>query len=858
MSASLARIARHERPYLLAAAAGIACGVGIRIWLAFAAEGKSWSDSATIALMAMHEMRGKFYAFYWGQTYMGSLESLVIVPFFALFGVSDVTLSIGLLPWYVLFALALYLLVRRCGGPLAAAVSTWLLAFAPPYVQYQQIIARGGYTETLAFGTTLLWLTLRVTHDDLDTRSKRRYLLAIGFVAGLAFWTNWLVFPYFAVVGVYLLFHDWRLPLRPAALGALACFFLGSLPFWVYNLSHGFPTFSFVESLQGAEGRHAAFEYAVHRAIPVLFGFRDLEEKFTLGWPGRVLIGLLVLGLCALLLGLWRSWLALLRGQLRETHPVIMLLLLLVATVAIYRVSLPGRFHVARYLLPIATAALSLTALAVAWLSARSRAVGQAAFLGLVALNAAQIVEFHRGMASSTRPGIEGSVDLLAEHLLRQGIRCGYADYGDSTITTYLTGDRVALTDYTGERYPIGEVDFRDPAVIVRESNAPADGTLAAIEARFSVSRIPGFRIYWPIRHDGVPRAALPRRGWSIAASENAADAALMLDGDRWTYWSVPAASAAPAVTLDLGAEQTVTGVYFDLGDRGHDSFAKLRIEASRDGERWSLIKEAEWGFPVQLDPNGQATTVPSGGQYVLFQPLPARALRFTKLAGNGEYNWSVGELRVLGPGAGDVMLRLPEFADPASAALAKRRLRLQSEREPENDGPLVELRRLYRSLGETAKLAEVERIERERFSPRVRLDWRFGPELRLVGYDWRALGSRRLEIIYYWQALRQMDGDHAAYLHVRGDGGRFQDDYFLGGKRTTRLWTAEGIVKDRRVISVPADVRDGSYAAKIGVWIPHHHQHVRPGWLGWWGDRTRKLFRLEIRGDEVTVRADT
>ncbi|MBI2963756.1 MAG: discoidin domain-containing protein, partial [Deltaproteobacteria bacterium] len=651
MSAELGKVLREERRYLTALAASIAVGLALRIWLAFAADGKSWSDSATIALMAMHAMRGKFYAFYWGQTYMGSLEPLVVAPFFALLGVSDVTLSVGLLPWYVLFAVALYLVVRRCGGPLAAAISGWLLALAPPYVQYQQIIARGGYTETLAFGTTLLWLTLRVTHGGLEARVERRHLLAIGFVAGLAFWTNWLVFPYFAVVGVYLLLHDWRLPLRPRALGALLCFLLGSLPFWVYNLRHGFPTFSFVEGFQGTEGRHQAFEYAVQRAIPLLFGFRDLEEKFAWGWPGRALTNLLALGLCVLLLGLWRSWLALLRGRLRATHPVIALLLLMLATVGIYAFGLPGRYHVARYLLPVATAAASLLALAGAWLTARSRALGAAALLGLLALYGLQIAEFRRNLASSARPGTEGLVDQLAEHLLRSGIRYGYADYGDSTITTYLTRERVVLADYTGGRYPVDEVDFHDPALILRESNASADDTLDALGASFAVSRIPGFRIYWPIRYDGVARAPLPTRGWTVAVSENGADAGLMLDGDRWTYWSVPKASVAPAVTLDLGAEQSVTGVYFDLGERGHDGFAKLRIEASRDGESWSAVKEAGWGFAAQLDPNGQVTCEQSGGQYVLFPPRPARRLRFTRLAGNGKYDWSVGELRVLGPG---------------------------------------------------------------------------------------------------------------------------------------------------------------------------------------------------------------
>ena len=844
---------RFGRRHLLSLAAALVVGVAIRIALAFAAEGKHWSDSATLALMAMHEMRGKFYAFYWGQDYMGSIESLAMVPLFAALGVSDVTLSMGLLPWYLMFGISLFFLVARCGGPLAASISVWLLAFAPPYVQYQQVMPRGDYPEILAFGTILLGLTLAITHDGISRRRKRAYLLAIGFIAGVAFWTNWLVFPYFAVVAVYLLVHDWRLPFRPILLAMLACFFLGSLPFWVHNVRNGFPTFAFVDDVQDPEGQHVAFEYAIRGALPELLGFRDLNERFAFGWLGIALTGLAALALGALVVGLRRSWLALLRGRLRETSPLIALLLLIAFTVEIYSVGLPGRFHVPRYLLPATTATFALLALAIAWLFARSRAAAAAVFIALMTFYGVQIAQFRRGLAASPRPGVEGPVDLLASELLKSGIRYGYADYGDSTITTYLTRDRVVLTDYGAERYPLDEVDFHDPAIILRASGGPAEGTLASLNATFSVKTIRGYRIYWPIRYDGIARAPLPRRGWKVAATVGAVDAPLMLDDDRWTYWSVPAGGTDPTVMLDLGSTQTVNGVYFDLGERPHDACGALRLESSPDGEHWSTVEDAVWDFPIQFDSSGEVTTVQSGGQYVLFPPRSLRALRFTRLRSDTEYNWSIGELAVFGPGDASARFRLPEFPDPTSVPLTERRLRLQTEREPENDRPLVELRRLYRSLGESAKLADVERIERERFSPRVPLGWRFG-NLKLVGFDWRALEGRRLEITYYWQAMRRIGGSYAAYLRFQGPGGQFRDDALLEAPLGDGFWHAQEIVKHRRVISVPSDGADGDYTARIGMWVPSSRRHVWLGPFGLLGPGTREFFHLAVHGSEVAV----
>jgi hypothetical protein len=840
---------RSDRVSLASLLAAITVGVAIRVALTFAADGKSWSDNAVIALMAMHALAGKLYPFYWGQTYMGSLEAIVVAPFFALFGVSDVTLSIGLLPWFVLFAVALQRVARRCAGRLAGDIAPWLAAFAPPYVQYQQIVARGGYTETLAFGTLLLWLVLRVTHDDLAAESERRHLHAIAFVAGLAFWTDWLVFPYFAVVGLYLWLHDRRLPLRPVIVPMFAFFLLGSLPFWIFNIRHGFPTFSFVSDVQTSESRALAFAFALRDAIPQLLGFRDLDGWFLHGLLGAALTAAAAAATLTLVIRLHRSWAALFRGRVCKSEPIVAALLLIVATVAIYSVGLPGRFHVARYLLPIATATLVLLAGAIAWLMHRSRVIGAATLGGLMLLYSLQIAALGDGFARlRQRPGA-GPVDELAPALIEAGVRFGYADYGDATITTYLTRDRVVLTDYLGLRYPLDEVDFRDPAVIVGKGAPRAEPTLAALNAEASSQRVAGYTIHWPVRYDGVARAPLPRGGWTVAPSVDGGAAENMLDADLWTYWSVPAKTPKPAITLDLGRLETVNGVFVAGGERGHDGFVRLRLESSADGVDWRLVKEARAGLPLFFERSGQITTVVRVRQDVLFPPIDVRFLRLTLLEGDREYAWSVAEVGVFGPGSASAPFVEPEFADPTSPALVERRLRLQSSREPENHLPLVELRRLYRSLGEAEKVREIERLEAARFRPRVPLGWRFGRDLKLIGYDWRALGSRRVEIIYYWQAVRSTDEEFASYVRLRASDRTLRDDSVLGGVRPTLRWLPGEIVKDRRVLELE---EDGIYEATIGVWVPRSGRHVGAG--RWWGPRTAPFCRIVVAGDSITV----
>ena len=519
--------------------------------------------------------------------------------------------------------------------------------------------------------------------------------------------------------------------------------------------------------------------------------------------------------------------------------------------VMIYSVGLPGRFHVPRYLLPIVTATLVLEAAAVAWLMDQSRLLGTVVLSGLVVLSGVQIVALGIGFQrSSERPGA-GRVDQLAPTLLQSGIRFGYADYGDATITTYLTRDRVVLTDYPAARYPLEEVDFRDPALIVRDGALDANTTLGALNAQASLIPGPGYTIYWPIRYDGVPRAPLPRGGWRVSASVEDAAAPQVLDGDLWTYWSVRAKTRSPSITLDLGRAETVTGVFLEGGERDHDGFVRLRVESSSDGLDWSLVKEAHAGLPVFFERSGQITTVVRIRQDVLFAPITLRFLRLTLLQGDRKYAWSIAELGAYGRGAEDTAFVEPQFADPNTPMLLERRLRLQSLREPENDVPFVELRRLYRSLGEAENVREIDRLEAARFRPRVLLGWRFGRDLKLLGYDWRASGTRRVEITYYWLAMRSMTEKYASYVRLRGADRTLRDDSILGGLHSTAKWLPGEIVKDRRELVLEPD---GSYEASIGVWVPSSRRRV--GIDKWWGPRTAPFCRIVAAGDSVTVRS--
>jgi len=260
-------------------------------------------------------------------------------------------------------------------------------------------------------------------------------------------------------------------------------------------------------------------------------------------------------------------------------------------------------------------------------------------------------------------------------------------------------------------------------------------------------------------------------------------------------------------------------------------------------------VKEAQVGLPVFFERSGQITTVVRIRQDVLFAPTTLRFLRLTLLEGDRKYSWSIAELGLYGRGAEGTAFVEPEFADPNTPMLREHRLRLQSLREPENDVPLVELRRLYRSLGEAENVREIDRLEAARFRPRVLLGWRFGRDLKLLGYDWRASGPHRVEITYYWQALRSMTEKYASYVRLRGADRTLRDDSILGGLHSTAKWIPGEIVKDRRELVLETN---GSYEASIGVWEPSSRRRLGIG--KWWGPRTAPFCRIAAADDSVTI----
>ncbi len=205
------------------------------------------SDEAITGLVTRHILsQGARPIFFWGERYMGALQSYVAAPLFLAFGSSTFVLHLAVLLLTIGFLLAMYALgVAAYGRAVGLLVLGWL-ALGPPIALLRESAATGGYQDILLFGSLVLlgvWLRLRAPHPVPKMRREWVICLAtyaaIGLCAGLGLWSDLLIVPVLLVACVTLLLTRTAELLRGAAVVGLLFFVVGALPYLAYNLANG-------------------------------------------------------------------------------------------------------------------------------------------------------------------------------------------------------------------------------------------------------------------------------------------------------------------------------------------------------------------------------------------------------------------------------------------------------------------------------------------------------------------------------------------------------------------------------------------------------------------------------------------
>ena len=157
------------------AAGLIALGALIRLGLILAGWPATDSDEGTMGLMALHINAGLEHPlFFDGQSYMGTIQAYLGALLFRLFGASVASLRLGLLLLFILFLIVMWRLLTLLYGQGFALVGLLLLDLGGPDLLKPQLLALGGYPETLLFAALALLLALRIAGPLPPTPSPAR------------------------------------------------------------------------------------------------------------------------------------------------------------------------------------------------------------------------------------------------------------------------------------------------------------------------------------------------------------------------------------------------------------------------------------------------------------------------------------------------------------------------------------------------------------------------------------------------------------------------------------------------------------------------------------------------------------
>lgn len=473
----------------------LAVGCGVQAFVVGTNRIPASSDQAIVGLMAKHILeRGEHPVFYYGSAYAGSLEPHYVAGVFALLGPTPTAYRIAMGGLVLLMMIGTWAVTREAFGKSAAILALAYLAVPPFFFLYKGLTSDGHYDAFNLFTLGVLIACLRIEKPLTGGRKPGTLpFLILGGLFGIGWWINPITPAISASALVWLFFRRRDRPPIRRLLAVVAGFGVGSLPWTVWNLRHGWaslasPELGFV-GIQGA--LHNLGEIVLH-SLPLLAS--GTRFRIAAGWETFPFSTILVMLAFVILLvpGIGR----LLRGD-RVVRLYLLTFAVLVLTVIWSRRYVPSEPRVLfpYYMLVPPVLAAGLSSIATRGSAGRWFAIALGGFL-LFAHGMGVALEYRHLQNTTT----EATADLqpLQDALRREGIRHVYTDYWTAYRLTFESNERIVAAPIPGDeavRYPLYQQQVAaDPSagIVIR---GPRDRCL---EAHLQERRLPYRRAFVP------------------------------------------------------------------------------------------------------------------------------------------------------------------------------------------------------------------------------------------------------------------------------------------------------------------------------------------------------------------------
>lgn len=623
------------------------------------------ADEAIVGLMGKHILEGRGVpTFYYGQHYMGSLEGICASIVFRLLGISSFTLQLVPLVFSLVLVYLMYLLGRSVGGVTVGRVAALLCAVPPAPLIVWSFKARGGFIELLVIGALSLLFTVRWLKK---TSTNLTYPALIWLTLGVGWWVNNQIVYFIVPIGLFGALKSFA-SLRAGRLSlvqvgklsvvSVVSFCVGSAPYWIYNVRHGFPSLGMFGFAPLSDMR----EYFIglfSNALPIILGAKHFWENDS-AFPGATLVvsGVYATLFCSVLWARRSSLGALRNASLDRIEPLEIFLFFIPFTCVVFAVSSFGWLSQApRYLLPLYVGVFVVCGWFVRLVSSRSKVLGCLSVLVLVGLNLASAyaggraipgepVVFNGERVSRDHSEIIGRLKALGIHKIRTnywiGYRLAFETNEDVTFLVFEAPKQIRISEYEQLERPHDRITT--PLVLVPSERDVFAPGLRKLGYSFKEEKVSGYSLLYDIslmepRGTQIGRSLIQSvHGWGANSPEDA------VDGNLHTRWGTGGHQRADQTfSIALAQPIKVSGIDYDLGDWSQDYPRGLRVDIeSPDGRVLSVLGSDEYR---QVMPLGEP-----GKLRLSFPAVLAKRVVLTQTGNHPILDWSIAELRLLTP----------------------------------------------------------------------------------------------------------------------------------------------------------------------------------------------------------------
>lgn len=578
------------------------------------------ADRDIAQLMCKHVAEGREWpVFFYGQSYMGSLEPLCGALFCKLFGTSSFTAALGTAIPSVLIALFTWLITRAMAGPWAALYAAAFFVTCSPAFSAYMANPRGGYSTSGALAVWCLYLgALMACREFRREPVPIWWYAALGLLAGAAWWTSAIVVSALVTAALMLLVGLRGRVFKLGILAGLGGFLVGAAPWLIWNAQNKWDSLSMSSSV-GAVRFKDSVPWMLHRVW-------DVAGLGKPDWSPGLLAGLL---LVLAVTGLVRP----VRDAIRQKNvtPLFFIATVVVYTalfIATYVSSSFARIETLRYLLPLVPVLAILTGLVIDLFT--RRLPWPIHVLVLIALISAQLVagQYRLKTEDSQRANRTRAMDFGAQ-AKQAGYDAVFAWYGLHWIN-FASGEAVPVIDPNGERY-VGYARqgllAERPAWLSNPNGLSTFLQYTASPHQTSPSPLGGL-IHSVLPPNDAWTLVDPSRIVRITAQDGTDLRELVADGNLTSKWRGDSSQQVPSeFVVQLNEPTTLRGLklysaedayplYMAVDGRTDDDASWLEIQASH------YVNGYHWSGPLIYWENLYYTVESR------FEPVTVRALR--------------------------------------------------------------------------------------------------------------------------------------------------------------------------------------------------------------------------------------